>query len=661
MEIRAFAEQVLHGESLADKLLDPGRLSDDIQGIPSPIHLPGRPIGLRLGDRAPKERVALPGPEALHEPRRRGLLLHSFANHELLALELMALCLLRFPEAPSAFRRGLAQTLREEQRHLRLYLDRMAVMGVSFGEVPVNDFFWRCVADVPSPMDFVLRMSLVFEQANLDFATHYARIFTRIGDTETAAVLQQVHDDEVGHVRLGLHWFRQWRPPGDEWSFFVDHLVEPLGPSRAKGPIFERQLRLDIGFSEDFVDHLELWGRSRGRPPVVWTFNPLCEEEVARGAPGLSPPQHLQALQADLAGVLLWLTAKDDVALLPIPPTDDYLKQLRELGRPLPEIISNINALKGRKIGGLSPWGWSPDSAARLASLGAQWQPERAAAYGKDLGLKLRLKFLEEHKEEDWLSPAWGHYCQDASAIDAARQAISGEVIIKARFKSSGRDMIRLLPDQALTPQQAGWLRKVLQQGGVVVEPWCQRIMDLSFHFDLKEQMSFIGVCRFLTQPSGQFAGALLGRWQDDLPPELRRFLHGGGKDPRRLSRIAALIGRHLSEPLRALGVQGPVGVDAFVYQSPEGLKLQPLLEINPRWTMGRVAMELGNLVHPTVQGIWRIYSGAQLQEIKNSPPSPIQWRDGRIVQGRVFSNDPATAQQALGVLDIGTIGSTAG
>ena len=54
----------------------------------------------------------------IEQPRARGLLLHGFANHELLALELMGLTLLRFPDAPTAFRLDVARTLSEEQVHL---------------------------------------------------------------------------------------------------------------------------------------------------------------------------------------------------------------------------------------------------------------------------------------------------------------------------------------------------------------------------------------------------------------------------------------------------------------------------------------------------------------------------------------------------------------
>ena len=82
-------------------------------------------------------------------------MLHFFANHELMAAELMALALLKFPDTPARFRRGVARTLRDEQEHLRLYMERMSASGVAFGRIPVSDFFWRAISPMPTPLDFV--------------------------------------------------------------------------------------------------------------------------------------------------------------------------------------------------------------------------------------------------------------------------------------------------------------------------------------------------------------------------------------------------------------------------------------------------------------------------------------------------------------------------
>ena len=157
MEISEYCQIVLRGDQLADKLIAPAEFTDQNPGTGIAVpQAPGRPRALAFPESsAAPVRARFPGPAALERDHERGRALHFFANHELLALELMALTLLRFPDAPSAFRRRTVTTMLEEQKHMRLYLVRMAELGVEFGEIEVSPFFWRCLADVPGLTHFV--------------------------------------------------------------------------------------------------------------------------------------------------------------------------------------------------------------------------------------------------------------------------------------------------------------------------------------------------------------------------------------------------------------------------------------------------------------------------------------------------------------------------
>src|SRR5262245_22401264 len=108
--LRDFALRVLFGTTLDEKLVGPeGVKLEEFDEDPGPAltvpPAPGRPASLvfkaagAAGAEFPRGR--------LERDEDRARLLHAFANHELLATELMALVLLRFPEAPPAFRRGV--------------------------------------------------------------------------------------------------------------------------------------------------------------------------------------------------------------------------------------------------------------------------------------------------------------------------------------------------------------------------------------------------------------------------------------------------------------------------------------------------------------------------------------------------------------------------
>src|SRR5258707_14627638 len=155
MELREFAERILFATTLEEKLQSPALVTDEQPGsaLAAPA-APGRPPELQFKSQG-SGKGEFPGRPQLEQPRERGRLLHFFANHELLATELMALVLLRFPDAPKAFRQAVLRTLKDEQQHTRWYLDRMQQCGVGFGELPVSGYFWRAISGMESPLDYV--------------------------------------------------------------------------------------------------------------------------------------------------------------------------------------------------------------------------------------------------------------------------------------------------------------------------------------------------------------------------------------------------------------------------------------------------------------------------------------------------------------------------
>ena len=245
MELRAFAEQVLRSTDLEEKLFRPRTFTDRSPGPPLDAPgAPGRPRRLCLLSSRPAPPT--PSPRQLVDEAVRGQALHTFAHHELQALELMALALLRFPTAPADFRRGLAHIICDEQRHFRLYRDRAERWGVGLGDVGVGRFFWDTVAGLDTPAAFLAALSLTYEQANLDFAVYWRDAFAAVDDADTVDVLQTVYEDEVRHVRHGVEWFPRLGG-GPDFESYQRALVFPLSAGRGKGPVFNRAGREAAG------------------------------------------------------------------------------------------------------------------------------------------------------------------------------------------------------------------------------------------------------------------------------------------------------------------------------------------------------------------------------------------------------------------------------
>ncbi len=690
MTIRDFAERVLFSTSLADKLAaPPDGLTDDVRGpaLVTP-HGPGRPSGLVLSPSG-GTRADFPREHELKNDRARGQLLHFLANHELLATELMALALLKFPDAPAAFRRGLLHTLHEEQLHTQWYLHRMRDYGVEFGELPVSGFFWTAVADMPTPLDYVTRLPLTFEQANLDFSLHYRDVFARAGDTACSELFQRIHDDEISHVAYGLNWFRKWKEPGEaDWDAFAKRLVFPLSPVRAKGrePL-DWPGRQRAGLDEGFIRHLELFSRSRGRTPVVHWFNPGAETTLS----GLESDRPARALAHDLTLLPVFLARSEDIVLVSPAPSTAHLRKLRQLGVALPEIeplgpdglVAPDSLTRGRKLGGLRPWAWAPDAGEVLGPLagnvggaahGLAWDDAMRPLFSKQFGARL----LHELGRDD--------FGTTATTLDELRQEVArwqeggvSRLVIKTAFGQSGRGhhWITALDAATLTWAEAA----LAAHGALVIEPHYDRVADFSVQGEWQADGTLVwkGFTRLDVDERGRFRACVAGpRFASLFSPEVARFLNGNGDGPWLRpwldERLKPLLAKHFATHR----FRGAFGIDCFVFRHPHGtLGWRPVVEVNPRHTMGRLTLELSRLaaparlvrfslrtlVHARAAGHQRLDTYAAALEAAN----PVRMSPtGRIDRGLAVLNEATHARRFLAVVEVtevktgGAIGSTA-
>ncbi|MFM1768297.1 MAG: hypothetical protein RJA22_826 [Verrucomicrobiota bacterium] len=692
MELREFAEQVLFATTLEEKLRRPGELTDvrpgPALGVPG---VPGRPAGLGFKEArggAAGGAGEFPGLHGLGTERGRGQVLHFFANHELLATELMALVLLRFPDAPAAFRRGVLRTLQEEQEHTRLYLERLRACGVEFGELPVSGYFWRMVSGMQSPLDYVAGLSLTFEQANLDYARQFGRGFAEAGDADTARLLERIYRDEIGHVAYGLKWFRRWKAPGrSDWEAYCAQLPSPLSPRRAKGANWNPEGRRAAGLDAEFIAQLNVYARSKGRTPGVFVFNPFAEGYLAQGR-GFTPVRHQALLMADLANLPQFLGRTDDVVLVPRRPSVAHLDSLQQAGFSLPEFIELEEGrvpwaagagLAGRKLGPLHPWAWGPDSVALLEPLygaasgglrpDAAWVRGRLAPlYSKAWSAAFLREFLSG-RAEPWLGGVEEAGVEARSleealgAVETLRRRGEGRVVVKQALGLAGHNALRLWEPELLEAQRR-WMAEAVRRGPVVVEPWRERVLDFSVHFEMTPRaLEWRGYAGLRCDARGQYRGNWAEPGHAKRPPAAVAALLAAPPDVAlRVARLHEELRRGLEPRLREAGHLGPVGVDAFLFREASGrVRLKPVVEMNPRYTMGRLTLELMARACPGRVGEFRLLTLAQVRaagaadfpsyaaEARRRCPvrlegSPVP----RLAEGVVFLNDPATAQAVL-------------
>lgn len=674
MNLTEFAEQVVFGTTLEEKLQTPGKLTDEVRCGPSveSLSTPGRSADLAMqygagGNAQP------PSDDSLEKEQSRGQLLHFLANHELLATELMALVLLKFPDAPDAFRQGVLATLKEEQAHTKMYLSRMQECGIEFGSFPLSGQFWRIVEPMQSPLDFVSRLSLTFEQANLDYSLHFAQVFERIDDRKTAAVLRKIYEDEIGHVQHGLHWFRQWKnPEQSDWEAYRQSLEFPMSPQRGRGPrgAFNREGRRQAGLSEAFIDAIEVFRQSRGRAPTVWWFDPSAEAELA-GPISEKDEALLQQLAADLELVMLAMAKQDDVLLVHRKPSREFCKQLLDVGFDLPEFLAfdEREILAERKLHAFSPWAWTPRALKVAEPLNGAahecapaWQPESSELFRKTwaaerLGTWLGDEPFDCSTSSDCVGIAVHTLADVQQALVEFERRGYETALYKQDLSASGRGQRRLSCRDPLDETDLAWLHAMLGQGGIV-EPELARVLDLSCLWHMPRDgraPRYLGWTRQLVTGGRRFAGTRLGNALRDCESEIKEFLLADRC--RRVTQLVEWLESRLAGELLARHFTGYFGVDALVCRDADGrLRIKPLVELNPRMTMGHVALNLEKRLAPGVDGEFRILTIAEwetlCEQVAEIPRK--QSRDGHLQSGILPLSELEECSKLVPILAVG-------
>ncbi len=256
MYLSDFAKEILLNGEVSHKLLCASDIEfDSFEFNQLPIR-PVRAQSIKISD---DNSVKFPRGH-FHEREKKAIALHSFANHELLAIEMMASALLIYPhhtEELRRFKRGVINSLRDEQKHLKLYIKQLNKLGYEFGDFPLNEFFWSQMHKLKTPMQYLSVMSLTFEAANLDFAHFYKHLFLELGDRDIANVLDIVLMDEISHVQLGVTYLNKWRENKSLWTYYNENLPWPLTPARSKGKHFIEEVRRKAKLDQDFIQQLK--------------------------------------------------------------------------------------------------------------------------------------------------------------------------------------------------------------------------------------------------------------------------------------------------------------------------------------------------------------------------------------------------------------------
>jgi hypothetical protein len=291
------------------------------------------------------------------------------------------------------------------------------------------------------------------------------------------------------------------------------------------------------------------------------------------------------ALNHRLAAHLLWLARPGDALLLREP----WSEQLQgEAQRREVELVSPSQpASRPTRI--FTPWGWTPSAVTAGLQAGAAVMRSIPFAIVARVNSKLWSHALEV--ELGWALPG----AATASTFEELREAVAracpkdgDKWVIKSPFGFAARDRV-LGRGPTIEEPQAKWSQRRLAKGETLIfQPWLEVIREYGIVMEISPDgaLEIHGISDLQTNGAGTGAGYILGR-----PPAPHRV--------RELERVAALVGERLFKE----GYHGPAGIDALEHTGG----LNPLLEINARYTMGFVALAVERSLRPATPVFWSI------------------------------------------------------
>ena len=283
--------------------------------------------------------------------------------------------------------------------------------------------------------------------------------------------------------------------------------------------------------------------------PVAWVLNLDAEHELE--APrGWQPTQHLRAIvQAQAPKLLGSLVAAHDVVL------DE---------RDLTNGLRRARGLRGRA------WLPTPRALKILAAAGATVDPTPG------------LDILQRVNRRDWATRVRAPFAEDSitkhivldleSALTQVSLPSERGWLVRRGFGAAGRGRRRLhsgKPDAG----ELAWLVASLKLGPLVIEPWMEIVREHTRSGFVRTDGSVLvsAPCFQTTTNEGAWTGT-----RRAAAGELTR------RDDERLAQMVETVGQALAQE----GYRGPYGLDAWTARQGDREVLNPLSEVNARFTM---------------------------------------------------------------------------
>ncbi len=319
----------------------------------------------------------------------------------------------------------------------------------------------------------------------------------------------------------------------------------------------------------------------------LWLFNPENDIALAHGSANFTAPA--AALSLRRAGELLplWIAEAGDAVMC----SGVNARWLDDVQQKFGIEVEPWDYTFGYRP---TPWGWSRAVRHEFAMNGfaADSMPDDAWLEAHRRLSHRRTSILVAEQLAKPLDFQLWPAAVEVDCVAALEQilAAGGDYVVKSPWSSSGRGIAfsRNGRRENFLRQAEGTIRR---QGSLLVEREARRLCDFAMLFDYAPgACRYLGLSLFAADERGAYTGNVVAR-QSELSARLQQYINAESLDT-----VAEALSAALQEVLGE-DYAGPVGVDMLIAATPNGPILDPVVEVNLRWTMGFVALRLARLV----------------------------------------------------------------
>ena len=188
----------------------------------------------------------------------RACFIHAIAHIEFNAINLALDAAYRFRLLPVDFYLDWLGVAADEARHHQMLVRLLQRSGYHYGDFPVHNGLWDMARRTHH--NLAARMAMVpcvFEARGLDVTPQMIHRLSAVGDAEAARQLQQILQEEIAHVAVGVKWYNYaCQQDGVDPVNHFDDLLNQYLPNRRQGP-FNEEMRASAGFGPEWMARLK--------------------------------------------------------------------------------------------------------------------------------------------------------------------------------------------------------------------------------------------------------------------------------------------------------------------------------------------------------------------------------------------------------------------